>query len=115
MKISSITDDSSLSIIEAIKANHDARTPVLLTRLKISRKQYYSRITRLLKAGIVSKKQGQYRLTSFGIIFVHAVDIMNDAAQNKWRLDALDCAPPEYRGKILEALIVPEMARILNV
>ena len=49
--------------------------------LKISRKQYYTRLSRLIKAGIIKRKSGKYLLTPSGqaifsiqLEFVEAVD-----------------------------------------
>ena len=109
-----LLDPKTLELFETIKANGDTHTPVLISRMKMTRKQYYSRLTLLTHAGVICKKQMQYKVTSYGLIFAHAIELMKRAKENKWRLDALDCAPVEHRDKVLEALIDKETARILN-
>jgi DNA-binding HxlR family transcriptional regulator len=47
----------------ATDTDHDD-TPA--DRLKISRKRYYTRLTKLVKSGLIKRKNGRYVLTLFG-------------------------------------------------
>jgi DNA-binding HxlR family transcriptional regulator len=60
-----ISDQLSIDIITTI-SNHATNPDNLMQMLDITPKQYYSRSSRLLKIGIISKKNGEIMLTSFG-------------------------------------------------
>ena len=62
----------------------------LISETKLSVKAFYSRMSRLLKNGIITRKGGKYSLTSFGKIVYHAQDLISTALNNYWRLSALD-------------------------
>ena len=56
----------------------------------LTKKQYYSRIHKLTKFGLVKRTLGIYQLTSFGKI-VYSSKLKIDAAfKNYWLLKALD-------------------------
>jgi predicted transcriptional regulator len=60
-----LSSDHALSLLRAIAI--ERREPdVLRANLKLSTKQYYSRISTLSKANLVHKKGGFLTLTSFG-------------------------------------------------
>lgn len=62
--LDAISDNESLEIFYAIATN------VKNVELKMTRKQYYVRLSRLIEAGIIQKKNNTYCLTSFGkVIF----------------------------------------------
>jgi hypothetical protein len=52
---------------------------VLLSRLQLTRKQYYSRMSALLKTGLGKREMGKYSLTTFGMILYHAQEIIGEA------------------------------------
>ena len=62
-----ISDKVSIDIITSI-SNHVTKPEDLVKILKITPKQYYSRTSRLRSIGIVTKKNGEIILTSFGRI-----------------------------------------------
>ena len=79
--LDSIKDDKSLRLLNSIaKGESDAEDPSVL--LKISRKEYYLRMSKFVKTGIVARRQGKYVLTSFGkviyelqLVLVEAIDM----------------------------------------
>ena len=67
------------NIIEAIRWGSDLfdsiaadtyhyRTPTNNVAPVLSRKQYYARLSKLIKAGLVKRVNGRYLLTHFGIV-----------------------------------------------
>ena len=60
-----ISDQTSMDIITAI-SNNVTNSGNLMHVLDISYKQYYDRSSRLLNIGLISRKNGQISLTSFG-------------------------------------------------
>src|ERR671931_1247016 len=61
-----IYDKKTLSLFKAVAVCENRRSGTLRTKLKLSRKQYYMRIEKLIGIGLVSRISGKYRLTSFG-------------------------------------------------
>ena len=58
--LDAISDNESLELFHAIATN------VNDVELKMTRKQYYVRLSRLMAAGIIKKRNNTYCLTSFG-------------------------------------------------
>ena len=107
--LSAISDDKALTLFKTIAfENTDSET--LLNRTKLSRKQYYSRIADLIKAGLVKRKSGRYFLTSYGKIVYDAHTLVEKAINNYWKLKVIDSLEPkdlsedEY-AKVVNTLI----------
>ncbi len=108
--LKAIADDKSLVLFDNI-ANAGGDTDILIRRLDLTRKQYYSRISALLKTGLISRKSRQYNLTSLGKIVYDAQLMIGSAANTFWKLKAIDSLetehklPAEERNKIINTLI----------
>jgi hypothetical protein len=63
--LKSLSDDHALSLFRAI-ATERTEPNTLRTHLKLTPKQYYSRINALSKCNLVKKKDRMLSLTSFG-------------------------------------------------
>ncbi|MDQ6862711.1 MAG: hypothetical protein M3044_02685 [Thermoproteota archaeon] len=108
-----ISDDKSLLIFNTIFLASGDSSEILINQLKLTRKQYYSRITRLVKAGLVKRQKGRYFLTSFGIVIYDAQRLLGNAVKNYWKLKAIDSLggatddsiPKEERNKIIDKMI----------
>ena len=84
-----ISDKKSFYLLTKI-AFAEVDSEFLLSETKLSAKAFYSRMSRLLKIGIITRKSGMYSLTSFGKIVYDAQDLIATALNNYWRLSALD-------------------------
>ena len=108
--LKAIADDKSLVLFNNI-ANAGGNTDILIRRLDLTRKQYYARISALLKTGLISRKSRQYNLTSLGKIVYDAQLMIGRAANTFWKLKAIDSLetehklPAEERNKIINTLI----------
>ncbi|MDQ6864547.1 MAG: hypothetical protein M3044_12060 [Thermoproteota archaeon] len=108
-----ISDDKSLLIFNTIFVASGDSSDILINQLKLTRKQYYSRITRLVKAGLVKRQKGRYFLTSFGTVIYDAQRLLGNAVKNYWKLKALDSLggadndtiPEDERNKIIDQMI----------
>jgi len=87
-------------------------TDILISKTKLSRKQFYSRMSSLMKAGLIKRKQGKYALTAFGKVVYDIVQIkLENAVNNYWKLKAIDSLemsnelPAEERKKFIDNLI----------
>jgi hypothetical protein len=87
--LKTIADDKSLVLFNTI-ALSNGDTDICISALELTRKQYYSRLFALLKAGLVKRERGKYSLTTFGIIVYHTQEIIGKAADQYWKLKAID-------------------------
>ena len=87
--LKTIADDKSLVLFNTI-ALSNGDIDICISALEFTRKQYYSRLSALLKAGLVKRERGRYCLTTFGLIVYHTQEIIGKAADQYWKLKAID-------------------------
>jgi len=68
--LKTIADDKSLVLFNTI-ALSNCDSDICIKAIKLTREQYYSRLSALLKAGVVKRVKGKYSLTAFGVIVYH--------------------------------------------
>jgi hypothetical protein len=108
--LKAIADDRSLVLFNTI-AIAGGDSDILITRLDVTRKQYYSRISALMKSGLISRRDRQYMLTSLGKIVYDAQMMIGRATNTYWKLKAIDSLetkhklPADERNKIINTLI----------
>jgi hypothetical protein len=90
------------------------RAEILISRMNLTRKQYYSRINRLREAGLIQRKGARFVLTSLGKVVYETHKTIGFAIHNQWKLQAIDSLdtslsaegmPIEERRKLVKALI----------
>jgi hypothetical protein len=120
--LNAIADDSSLILFNTIAITDRTSSDILISKLKLTRKQYYSRLFRLIKNGLVKRKNGKYFLTSFGKIVYGAQLLIEKAVEQYWALKAIDSLEmsnnnilTEERNKIISILLErnPQIIEIL--
>jgi CheY-like chemotaxis protein/predicted transcriptional regulator len=115
--LSALADAKSLSIFESI-ASEDVDSNVLLRRTNLTIKQYYSRISALLDAGLVQKKHKKYALTSLGKVVYELQVVTQRALDNHWILkaiDSLDGVPKqEQESAVINLIQDPELRKWLT-
>lgn len=109
--LNAILEKKASDIFKSIASTH-SNSDILITRLKLTRKQYYSRMSLLIKAGLVKKEKGRYLLTALGkVIYSAQLELeakFESALDNYWKLKAIDSlqmSSGEERNKIVSALI----------
>ncbi|PWU82153.1 MAG: hypothetical protein DLM72_03040 [Candidatus Nitrosopolaris wilkensis] len=110
--LKAISDDESLILFNTI-ALSSGDTDILITRLNLTRKQYYSRISKLINAGLMARKNRKYFLTSYGKVVYEAHMLIGMALQNYWKLKAIDSMlsdtnyeiSGEERKRVIDTLI----------
>ena len=123
--LDSISDDISLELFKIIAEtsnNNTNNTSLAVTKkssssrslfdakTKITRKQYYSRINKLVKCGLAKRYNARYYLTSLGRVIYYNLRIIENACQTQWKLKAIDSLessriPAEATINIIESLI----------
>ena len=108
-----ISDEKCREMLGSIQE----RVPLSISNLKLTRKQYYSRLHNLIICGLIQKTNGRYRLTSFGkVIFDWHVVIRDTISKEYWKLRAIDMLgssgiPDSERSKMMDTLIENEKLR----
>lgn len=112
MTVSEAISDYETSKIFRTIASTQPNTDILITHLKLTRKQYYTRISRLMKAGLVKRQRGRYFLTAFGKVICAAhIDLeakIEAALKDFWKLraiDSMDISSREEHDSIITTLI----------
>jgi predicted transcriptional regulator len=114
--LKTIADDKSLELFSIVALEKiDSRN--LKSKMKVTRKQYYSRLSRMTKAGLVRRKNGKYILTTFGKVVYESKVTIENALTNYWKLKAIDSletsneVPKEEQQKLIETLLDNEEIR----
>jgi hypothetical protein len=117
---SALSNNKSMSlfnIIGIMSSNASAGQPtgeILISRVNLTRKQYYTRIKQLRDAGLIARKSTKFVLTSFGSVVYETHKTIGIAIQNRWRLQAIDILentlithgmPTEKRYELINALL----------
>jgi predicted transcriptional regulator len=108
--LASISDKQSLELFRYIAVTN-GNSENLRTKINLTRKQYYSRLSRMTKAGIVKRKNGRHSLTAFGKVVYDAQTIIEKAVNSYWKLKAVDSLetsddlPKEERLKLIDNLL----------
>ncbi|MDQ6865058.1 MAG: hypothetical protein M3044_14690 [Thermoproteota archaeon] len=104
--IKAISDDKSLMLFNTIALDGS----IIISRLNLTRKQYYSRMSELTTAGLVRRINGRYSITSFGKVVYKAQELIGMAVQCSSKLQAIDSVespkfPAAELSKIIDTLI----------
>jgi len=109
--LEAITDKTTSNILKTI-ASTASNSDILITELKLTRKQYYSRMSSLTNAGLVKRQRGRYLLTAFGKVIFSAQQNLEtkieSALDNYWKLkaiDSLEMPSREENDKVISMLI----------
>jgi predicted transcriptional regulator len=109
--IQSISDSKSLDLFCSI-AKGNMESEELKETKGLSRKQFYTRTSQLLKQGLIQRNKGSFSLTSLGIIVYHAQLVIEAGVNNYWKLKAIDSI--ESSGEIVEQERVKIIKTILD-
>ena len=108
--LAAISDVKSLKLFNTI-ATKGGNSEDLSVQLKLSRKEYYSRMSRLMKTGIVKRKNGKHFLTAFGKVVYDAQVTIKKAVESYWKLKAIDSIDlsdeitVKERDKLIQTLV----------
>jgi predicted transcriptional regulator len=109
--IQSISDSKSLDLFCSI-AKGSVESQVLKETKALTKKQFYTRTSQLLHAGLIQRNKGSFSLTSLGIIVYHAQLVIEAGVNNYWKLKAIDSI--ESSGEIVEQERVKIIKTILD-
>jgi hypothetical protein len=84
-----ISDDKALTLFNRI-AISDGDTDISSREMSLSTKQYYSRISGLMNAGLIKRYRGKYFLTLLGKIVYESQMIVREALACYWKLKTIE-------------------------
>ena len=110
-------DDNTLKILNQLMENNDTLgNTLLITKLDLTRKQFYTRLTELITKGLIKKERGKYYITTFGkIIYEMTTEYKNKISsliEDHWKFKAIDLLDisdeltKEERHKIVNHLFI---------
>ena len=84
-----ISDDRALTLFNSIAVSN-RHIDIHLIEMNLSRKQYYSRLSGLMNAGLIRRDKGKYSLTLVGKIVYDAQLKIGKALSYYWKLKAIE-------------------------
>ena len=119
VEILSLIAEPKCSAIFRTMGEFGKPTELHITRLKMTRKQFYSRLNQLIKNDLVKRSQGKYELTLFGKVVFEIEEKIQHSIDNYWKLKAietLDESLPDAEKTILINSIVsdPQIRDLLD-
>jgi hypothetical protein len=103
-----ISDDKALILFNSIALSNKGVRYIPLKELNLSAKQYYSRISGLLNAGLIRRQKGIYSLTLLGKIVHESQMIVGMALSYYWRLktiEFIDMSNPDLPAEEITQLV----------
>ena len=111
--LKSMFNDNTLKILNQIMENNDSvGNTLLITKLDLTRKQFYTRLNELTTKGLIKKEKGKYYITTFGkIIYEMTTEFKNKLGsliEERWKFKAIDLLD------ISDELTTEERDKIIN-
>ena len=110
-----LSDKTSLNILKAAYSGLKASSTYYnhIGASKLSKKQFYVRLKRLRKAGLIEKQDGSfYRTTTLGsLVYNSHIKTLEEALANYWQLKAIDIVkarkdfPSKEKEMVIEEII----------
>jgi predicted transcriptional regulator len=107
-----IADDKALTLFNSIAVSNGEGI-ISIREMNLTTKQYYSRISGLLNAGLVKRHKGKHSLTLLGKVVYNSQIAIGKALNYYWKLQALEsiqtssspALPKEELSKLIDTLI----------
>jgi hypothetical protein len=95
-----ISDDKALVLFNSIAVtNEDKYIP--LKEMNLTTKQYYTRVSGLLDAGLVKRRKGKYSLTMLGKVVYQSQTIIGKTLAYYWKLKAIESLETSASGSYI--------------
>ena len=110
--LKTLSDDKALVLFNTI-ALANGESEIQIRKMGLTTKQYYSRISKMINANLIRRKNGRYFMTLLGKIVYEAHMTIGKALNYYWKLQALDSIqtsstaglPKEEISKLVDTLI----------
>lgn len=97
-----ISPKDALIIFRTIAAEN-GNSEELKKKTKLTRKQYYSRMSKLVGADLVNKVNGRYSLTALGEVVYNSLSLIENGLDVYWKLKTIDALKADKGGTIPKA------------
>src|SRR5919198_4969023 len=113
----SICDSKDLLLFKALSSDKNNNRELLTIKASLSKKQYYSRLSKFIKTSLIEGNRGHYSLTSLGVLVRESLKILELAFYNKTRLKTIDetAESPTERMKLIETLVDDQTLKLLMI
>jgi hypothetical protein len=111
--LKSISDDKALTIFNSIAVSRGDRN-ICLREINLSTKQYYSRLSGLINAGLIRRDNGKYSLTLIGKIVYDAQLEIGKALSYYWKLKAIESIERSSSSLLYAGLTKEELTQLIN-
>jgi hypothetical protein len=105
-----ISDEKALVLFNNIVVcGNDIDRFISLKEINLSSKEYYSRISGFLKAGLIKRHKGKYILTLLGRVVYDSQMVIEEALSHYWKLKVIDQIETSHSD-----LSTKEVIRLIN-
>jgi hypothetical protein len=104
-----ISDDKALTLFNSIAVSNGDRY-IPLREMNLTTKQYYSRISGLIDAGLIKRHKGKYSLTLLGKVVYDSQMVIGKALDYYWKLKAIESIEMSSGASLPEG----ELSQLLN-
>ena len=106
-----ISDDRALTLFNSIAVS-DGDRYIPLREMNLSTKQYYSRVSGLIDAGLIRRHKGRYSLTLLGKVVYDSQMMISKALTYCWKLIAIESV--EMSAAVTSGLPKGELEQLIN-
>jgi len=106
-----ISDDKTLTLFNSI-AGVDGDKNIPLKELGLTTKQYHTRISGLLNAGLITRHKGKYFLTLLGKVVYDCQLTIGKALTYHWKLKAIESI--ETSASVMSGIPDGELAKLVD-
>jgi DNA-binding HxlR family transcriptional regulator len=104
-----ISDEKAIVLFNNIVASNNNDRFISLKEINLSTKQYYSRLSGFLKAGLIIRHKGRYIPTLLGRIVYDSQMVIEEALSHYWKLKAIDQIETSHSDLTME-----DVTRLIN-
>ena len=88
--LSTLSDDKAFILYNAIALGGGQNFRALIKNMGITRRQYYSRIFKMTKAGLIRRENATYVTTHMGNVVYKAISLVGTGLKYYWVLKAIE-------------------------
>jgi hypothetical protein len=103
--LKSVSDDKALTLFNSIAISNGVKY-IPLKEMNLTAKQYYSRISGLIAAGLIRRHRGRYFLTLLGKIVYHSQMTIGKTLSSYWKLRVIESIGTSSDTKLKEEEII---------
>jgi DNA-binding transcriptional ArsR family regulator len=110
--LSALSDDKAFTIYNTIVLSNGQDFRTLIMHMGITPRQYYSRLFKLTKAGLIRRENRKYVITPLGVVVYKAISLVGMGLKYYWVLKVIESfqAPStinsnEVISKLVDTLI----------